>query len=418
MSSRSTRMLERVMEGFLSAQHLMPIDPRALSRSAKPGNILANMGFVPLITGAEVEPHRGYNAAGDLVGTTADGYDLNALWTEFQAAVQAMNDERQPIIDLLTFPVVNPIERVPQISSADFEPASEYGEPVGQRPKATLFTLGYDFGWYDLATRFTWLFLADSPASQVEATAAMALEADNRLVFAKVMDALYQPVNRLADINGQEVNVYSLYNADGTIPPSYKTNTFTGAHTHYLTSGAATIDSADVDQMYEHVRHHGYSFENGVQHLLLLNSREGRVARTWRVLLGDQYDFIPASGQPGQFLNTGWQLFGGTQPGNTFRGMNIIGSYGNILICEDDTFPPGYATLLASGGKANLNNPVGLREHANTTLRGLRLVKGANPDYPLIDSFYQRGFGTGIRQRGGAVVMQITANAAYTAPTF
>ena len=60
---------------------------------------------------------------------------------------------------------------------------------------------------------------------------------------------------------------------------------------------------------------------------------------------------------------------------------------------------------------------VGLREHVNTSLRGLRLVKGPNPDYPLIDSFYQRGFGTGVRQRGGAVVMKITAGS-YSAPTF
>jgi hypothetical protein len=50
-------------------------------------------------------------------------------------------------------------------------------------------------------------------------------------------------------------------------------------------------------------------------------------------------------------------------------------------------------------------------------MQGLRLVKGANPDYPLIDSFYNRGFGTGVRQRGGAAVMQITASGTYTPPT-
>jgi hypothetical protein len=49
-------------------------------------------------------------------------------------------------------------------------------------------------------------------------------------------------------------------------------------------------------------------------------------------------------------------------------------------------------------------------------LRGLRLVKGAVPDYPLIDSYYQRGFGTGVRQRGGGVVMQVTASGTYTIP--
>ena len=36
----------------------------------------------------------GYNVAGDILTTTADGMDLNKLWTEFQTAVQAMNETR------------------------------------------------------------------------------------------------------------------------------------------------------------------------------------------------------------------------------------------------------------------------------------------------------------------------------------
>jgi hypothetical protein len=49
-------------------------------------------------------------------------------------------------------------------------------------------------------------------------------------------------------------------------------------------------------------------------------------------------------------------------------------------------------------------------------LRGLRLVKGRSADYPLQEAYYQRGFGTGVRQRGGAVVMKITTGG-YTVPT-
>ena len=49
-------------------------------------------------------------------------------------------------------------------------------------------------------------------------------------------------------------------------------------------------------------------------------------------------------------------------------------------------------------------------------LRGLRLVKGPDRDYPLTDSFYLHGFGTGIRHRGAGVVMQITASGSYTTP--
>jgi hypothetical protein len=71
---------------------------------------------------------------------------------------------------------------------------------------------------------------------------------------------------------------------------------------------------------------------------------------------------------------------------------------------------------LGSGGEGALQNPIGIREHRNAALRGLRLLPGNQTNYPLIDAYYSRGFGTGIRQRGGAVVQQITAGA-YAIPS-
>ena len=397
---------------------------RAMSRTAKKGMTLVDLrslGIMPGIAGAAVDEttrRRGYNAADDIVQQTNDGVDLNALWDEYQSTIGLQNAERTKMIQLLTFPVTNPVERVPQVSGADFEKASEYGEPVGVRPATSYFTLGYDLEWYDLAARFTWKFLADANRSQVDAINSMALEADNRLMFTKVMDALFNKENRLADINGQQdVNVYALYNADGTVPPKYKSNTFDGTHTHYLTSGAATIDSGDVDTLVEDLHSHGYSKQNGYTVAIMVNHREANVIRTFRVANGDTNDFVPSVGSAGMFLPRDVELFGG-QPASNWRGLNVIGSYGDALIVEEDTIPVGYTLGIASGGSENLGNPVGLREHSNSSMRGLRLVKGPNPDYPLIDSFYNRGFGTGIRQRGGAIVMQITASATYTTPTF
>jgi hypothetical protein len=393
------------------------LDGRAYSPTPKKGMELVDLkalGILPGVFGGA----QGYNAAADLVTQTIDGFDLNTLWAEYQTTLQIQNEARQRMVDLLTFSVTNPQERVPALSTGDFEEASEYGEPVGIRPTVSYFVMGYDLKWYDLAARFTWKFLADAPRSQVDAINGMAIEADNRKIYTKVMNALFRNTNRLADINGvQDVPVYSLYNNDGTVPPPYKTNTFLGTHTHYLTSGAATINSGDIDEMYEHVRHHGYSGENGYTHILLCNAVETATIKTFRVATGSMWDFIPATGQPGMFLPLNQQLLmQGGQVSNTFKGINRIGQYGWVSIVEDDTIPAGYVVLVATGGPDNLGNPVGIREHANASLRGLRLVKGPNPDYPLIDSFYNRGFGTGIRQRGGAVVMKITAGA-YSIPT-
>lgn len=358
---------------------------------------------------------RGYNARADVLTMSADGRDLNEIWDEFQAVVALQNADRQRIIDLLTFPVTNVIEDVPQFGTEDFEEASEYGVPKGVRPTGSVLSLGYTFKWYDIANRFTWQFLAEATAQRIEAVHQQVLDADNRLIFKEVMRTLFRPTNRTATIKGQNYNVFTFWNGDGTAPPAYKSNTFTGTHTHFRTSGAATINSGDLDEITDDFKSHGYSAERGTTMFLLTNVTEANTIRTFRVATGARYDFIPAVGQPALLQNDQVALAGG-QPAATYRGMNVIGSYGPLLVIEEDYVPPGYVVGLTSGGDASIQNPIGLREHANAGLRGLRLVKGRDNDYPLIDSYYVRGFGTGVRQRGAGMVMQITTNGSYAAP--
>lgn len=363
---------------------------------------------------------KGYNTVGDVLTKTVDGRDLNDLWSEFQSVVAIHNERRQTLIDLLTYPVQNLIEDVPQISSDDFEEASEFGVPKSTRAAVSMFQMAYDFKWYDIAKRFTWQFLAEAPAAQIEAIHQQVLEADNRLVFKKVMNTLFRNTNRDADINGQNYTVFALYNADGTVPPSYGPNTFDGTYTHYLTSGAANIDSGDIEDIITRFKKLGYSRATGVTIAILVNSNEAKAIRSWRANVVNantavaQYDFIPASNQPAQILPTPQGLIG-TQPQSSFNGLPVIGSYGDALIIEEDYIPAGYVAAFCTGGDASLQNPIGLREHANTQLRGLRLLAGDSSAYPLTNSNYVRGFGTGIRQRGGAAVMKITAGA-YTIP--
>ena len=83
---------------------------------------------------------------------------------------------------------------------------------------------------------------------------------------------------------------------------------------------------------------------------------------------------------------------------------------------EESYIPAGYLVLLGSGGAGSLANPVGFREHPNPQMQGLRILAGNQQRYPLIDGFYARSFGTGVRQRGGGAIMQITASPTYTIP--
>ena len=383
-----------------------------------------------LLTG--VGGAEGTHEAADVVQQTVDGVDTRELWRAYQQAVAAQNAERQPLISFLTRTVNQPFEGIPTgAARARFERASERGVPRSYRAGGEMSWMAYDFAWRDLGFRFTWEFLADATAEQVDTMANMALEADNDLMFEEIMWTLFSNVNRPVDIEKRPYTVYSFYNgADGVVPPRYKTHEFTNTHTHYLVSGAAQVNPGDaangvpgdLDDMIEHLNHHGYTASNNADIVILVNKREGDMMRNWRSVANGgtaRYDFIPAQNTPSFLLPINFRTPDGgqaVQPAPTLRGMKVIGAYGEATIVEEDHIPEGYMVGFATGGPDAALNPIGIREHANPQLRGLRLVKGRDADYPLQEAIYQRGFGTGIRYRGAGVVMQIKASGSYAPP--
>lgn len=377
---------------------------------------LSKLGFFP----APVGGLGGYQTEADIDYPLADGTDPNALWAEFQRSLEIYNVRRQALIAALTFPVTQLIETVPTGGEVAFERASEHGVPKAVRVENNYFQMAYDFEDFDLATRYTWKFLRDADQRKVEAVHAAILRADQVMIFNQVMATLFDNRNRLADIRNRNYNVYALYNADGTVPPAYKNTTFDGTHTHYLVSGAATFNSLDLEDAVAHIAHHGYNQEAGTQFVHIMNSAQVATARTFRAgstINGVvcNYDFIPAPNQPALYVPNAEGLLG-SRPPTSWRGLPVVGSYGDALIVEEDYTPLNYILTIGTGGSGGLQNPVGLREHANPAYRGLRLLPGNQQRYPLVDSYYARGFGTGIRQRATAVVTQIKASGTYDRP--
>lgn len=358
---------------------------------------------------------RGFNQLEDVLVELVDGTNLNALWREYQQTLALFNSERDALLSYLTFDVTNPTETVMQPSvGEDFEEASEFGEPKGIR-LGVPFSMGYGFKWWDIGVRYTWMFLAEADRAQVDSLHASVLEAGNRLYFTRVMRQIFNSANTTATITGDSYNVYALYNADGTVPPRYRNTTFAGSHTHYVTSGAATVDPGDLNQIEDDLYSHGYRNTLGYQLVLMVNRQEANVIRTFQVgVASSRWTFIPdPTGFGGGTLTpAGVQVVGA--PTGSVR--NQIGTYGPFLVVEDDYIPAGYMLAFATGGEQQIGNLVGIRQHANAGLRGLQLVKGKDADYPLTDSFYRFGFGTGVRHRGAGYVMQITASGTYTVP--
>lgn len=381
----------------------------------------SEIGFLMGIAGgAAPQTNSGFHAASDVVTQTADGRDLNEVWTDMLAMLNAVNGSRQALLRFLTFSVTDPNELVPQAGTGvDFEEASEYGEPVGQRVQPTYFNMGYTFKWYDLAGRYTWQYLADATQTMIDSVGNAAVEAYWRKQLFEVLKTVFNASNLTATINNQSVNVFKFYNNDGTVPPTYKTNTFLSTHTHYRTTGAGTLVAGDLDEMIDDFVSHGYGQENGYRMVLMVHTTQGNVVRTFRSVANGgtgAYDFLPSQGQPGQIINTTQQIIGQAQVSNTLEGLNVIGNYGPLLVVQDDWLPTTHIFGFTTGGADSISNPVGIRQHRQAALQGLRLVKGKQPDYPLIDSFWAFGFGTGVRHRGAGMVMEVTADVSYDPP--
>lgn len=375
----------------------------------------APLGYLPSglpvfpIGGAEP---RGINAHGDILTALADRTPLTTLWGEFMALQDAANAERTALDRVLSHPVTTAAEQViQQVGGADFERASEYGIPVGMRLAPSADQYGATFDWYDLGSTFTWRFLAEAPAEQVRAVANGAVEADSRLTHGHIMAAIFDPTER---VNENGTPVYGLWNADGSVPPPFNGRTFDGAHSHYLTTGSAALDGADLSAAINHVTHHGYGRPPASRVIVFCNTEEADVIRGFRVASGDPFDFIASAGAPSYL--TDQTIIGDVAPAD-YLGLPLIGSFGSAWICDDALIPSGYVLVAATGGASSALNVCSLREHVRPELRGFRIVKGRVPDYPLIESFFSRGFGTGVRHRGAAVALQITASATYTAPS-
>lgn len=369
-------------------------------------------------------PSSGFNEAGDIFTATIDGINLGDLWAEFQETLNMHNVYRTQLIQYLSTAVTNIVEPWWQSIPDDamFEEATEYGEPVAIRtPEPRL--RGYPLRYYDLAIRYTWRYLAEADSAQVRALNNSALEKDLRLQYQVIMQALFNNVNGNvqlgnilnssgAAVAGSTIPVHRLWNADGEVPPRWKTYVHDDTHTHYLVSGGAAVVPANLETIEDHLLHHGY-FEAGRTFVLLVNRAQSKVIQGFRAGTGGAtWDFIPAAA-------TAWrgQLVGpAPSPGGITDGW--VGSYGHLLVHEEDIIPAGYMLGVASGGPDSPTNLVGVREHPNPAVRGLKLLQGSQHDYPLVGSFYHHAMGAGVADRGSGIVMQVKASGDYSVPTW
>ncbi|WP_072809939.1 hypothetical protein [Rhodococcus zopfii] len=361
---------------------------------------------------------QGYSTVGD-VHTTKDGKDWGTIWSEFQTTLELLNTNRSAVVNLFTENTTRAQDDTEQATGgADFEEASEFGVPKSTRVSPSLLEVGYPLRWYDIRKSWTRMYLAQVEAGQLETLHASVLEGDNRLIFQHVMGALMTKTGPLTrPVNEYNVPVYSLWDgeADST-PPSYAGKSFAPGHNHYATTSGA-FEAVDLDYLIRNVTEHGYGADFGSQIVILAHPDDADIITTFRAgqVAADggkaANDFIPAANAPAFLSNEA--IIGDRAPAS-YEGLKVLGSYGEAYVVTNHFVPSGYVTAIASGAQSA---PLGFREHTQPGLRGLQLFPGSDNAYPLIESYYSRGFGVGVKRRGAAAVLQITEAAEYTSPS-
>lgn len=338
---------------------------------------------------------------------TVDNVDLNQIWNEVEAVIRKYNELRSALSGLLSFRHTNSADAIPQSSALHrFETATELGVPEAIRPPNEYLKLGYTFEDYDAASRWSWRALRDMTADQVRATLNYALESDNYTVNTTILQRLLDPEQ---GANENETPVYGLYSGtDGLKPPSYLGKVFTPNHSHYMVSGAAEVDSADLEALIRNVTEHGFGSSNGSQIVVLINPAQLDRIASFRA--GQEnasgvvanHDYIPGLGAPAFY--TPHEIVG-QRAAAELEGLKVSGSYSVAWIVALDDVPSDYMICAATYGNNSPNNAIGFREHINPTYRGFRVIPGPVPSYPITEAFYTRAFGVGVRRRGQAAVM-------------
>ena len=243
--------------------------------------------------------------------------------------------------------------------------------------------------------------------------------AATQLACGLVLRRLFDPTE---GVNEYSHRVFGLWNGtDSIAPPPFMGVTFPASTSHYIASGAATLDSADIEDAARLVTLKGYGLQTGSQLIILANPAEGELIQGWRAGVESRtggpkakFDFIPSTNAP-PFLSS--ENVVGAIPPPDYHGLKVQGAYGKSWLIESNYVPAGYVAVVASGGPGSPTNPVAVRQHQNVAYQGLRVIPGHWANYPLIDSFFARGVGVGVRHRGAAAVVQVTTNATYTLPS-
>jgi hypothetical protein len=322
---------------------------------------------------------------------TLDGIDFNQILygpAGLQPALDLYRSVDLPIIRALAMPWG---ERLYKYYLSEKNGFQRLG-PV-QRPdrkivvEATMTPFVEKFGYgvgTDLDT------LRRSTGQQVMADLARPMKEDPEHV-------LTQFISKMMTNPGTNNAGYGFYNGQFateeklTAPPNFRQRSFPSDHNHYLTSKTATdLAVEDFTAVKETIRHHGH---NGAL-AGFLNANGVRVLEELAAFDNGSIIRSPISDQ------------------TAVLGFNDIFTIWGITFHSTEVVPDGYVLVVETNPSDETGRPLVLFEPDN--IKGLNMYPGPNPNYPLIESYWDRWMGVKVFQRGAGVALQYSTPSVAT----
>lgn len=320
--------------------------------------------------------------------TTTDGIDLNeVLYGTVLPIVDLYNQEE--VLDLRALLCSDWDESYVKFDSSGqwkFQKLGESEKPTSK--KKAWGKLQKDCAKYglDIGYTYDWLMSEASSAAEITAMARKAVERDRALQTAVILDELLTA--------GGFFNGSFSAGENMATPPTYGANTFTAAHTHYVSAGSNTLTLATITAMKLHVKEHGFK--------------------------GNLWGFMNADMTKNIEDLAGWYQANTTLiPNKLTDNVAIEGFAGRLLGVdwkETEWMPTDYLIIIgtqAAGGE----KPVRYIQKKNPSAKGLLLTPGSyDPRYPIIDADYLHWLEALVIIRGAGVVYYVSTSA-YTDPT-
>lgn len=322
--------------------------------------------------------------------TTTDGIDLNEiLYNTVLPIIDLYNAEE--VLDLRSLLCVDGDEGYFKFDASGKWQFSTLGE--GEKPTSRKKVYGkrqkdtVKYG-LDVDYTFDWLMSEQSSSMEIASFASKAVERDRALQTSVILDVGVQSSTD-GWFNGSFTDDEKM-----TAPPTFGSNTYTSAHSHYVAAGATTLALSQITAAKKHVKEHGFKGEIiGFCNSDFFEKIENLCGFYWGTtatyaIPTQVQDQVAMDGFMGRLLGINW--------------------------VETEWMPDDYFMLTArSQGQGQ---PIRYIQKKNPSAQGLILCPGGyDVRYPIIDATYLHWLAAQVLYRGAGVVYYL--NTSWSNPT-